>query len=165
MHESTQNLNNGDPMGTPLFLNLGDEGLDRDHAHLQDLILALLDSKPEEAADKLDRLRVHARAHFDREDADLRHLGGSNAICHLDEHAAVMKSLDEVWTIIRSDEAASAVVERLAKSLSLELLRWLPEHVGEMDAGLAAERTQSRFGGAPVRIARSFPGGSGRSPS
>ena len=144
-------------MNTPLPLNLGDDLLDHDHAELQELILTLLDARQDEAAATLDRLRAHARAHFGREDADLRRLGGNNAICHLDEHAAVLKSLDEVWAIFSDTETGSAVAERLTKSLSLELLRWLPEHVSEMDAGLAAVRARSRFGGVPVKIARRIP--------
>ncbi|MNR57358.1 hypothetical protein D3C85_1781200 [compost metagenome] len=44
------------------------------------------------------------------------------------------------------------VAQRLISSLALELLRWLPEHVSEMDANLAAVRSQSRFGGVGVRL-------------
>ncbi|UUZ64578.1 hypothetical protein LP417_06275 [Polaromonas sp. P1-6] len=88
------------------------------------------------------------------EDADLRRMGGHNATCHLGEHAAVLKSLDEVHSILSDSVTAPELGQRLVVSLTLELQRWLPEHVREMDAGLAAVRSQSRLGGAPVRLAR-----------
>lgn len=128
--------------------------LDRDHVELFRLVLALLDTCGDAAVSALGALRAEAREHFDREDADLRRLGDHNATCHLDEHAAVLKSLDEVHAIL-SDSATPPVLEqRLVVSLTLELQRWLPEHVREMDAGLAAVRSQSRLAGAPVRLAR-----------
>ena len=41
--------------------------------------------------------------------------------------------------------------------LCAELNRWLPEHVLEMDAGVAIFRTKTRFGGAPIVISRRSP--------
>jgi len=139
-------------------MNLGDALLDREHAELFRLVGTLLDASGNEATAALDSLRTEMREHFGREDADLRRLGGNNAECHLDEHAAVLKSLDEVHSILGDTATPAATAQRLVASLSLELLHWLPEHVSEMDANLAAVRSQSRFGGVPMRMVRRRPG-------
>jgi hemerythrin len=133
---------------------LGDPMLDRDHADLFFRVRVLLETCGDEAIAALAAVRSEARDHFEREDAELRRLGGNNAACHLDEHAAVLKSLDEVDAILRDSATPADMAQRLVASLTLELLRWLPEHVREMDVGLAAVRSQSRFGGAPLRITR-----------
>lgn len=138
-------------------MNLGDALLDREHAELFRLVGTLLDASSDEAAMALDSLRTEMREHFGREDADLRRLGGNNAACHLDEHAAVLKSLDEVHLILGETATTPATAQRLVSSFSLELLRWLPEHVSEMDANLAAVRSKSRFGGVPVTMLRRRP--------
>lgn len=133
---------------------LGDPELDDDHAALSRLIDAFFSSSVAAAAGTLDALRVEARAHFAREDVDLRRLGGNNASCHLDEHAAVLASLDEVHALLLDRNTSPDAAQRLVVSLSLELQRWLPEHVREMDAELAAVRSRSRWGGAVVRLQR-----------
>lgn len=135
-------------------MNLGDAHLDREHAELFRLVGTLLDASSNEATAALDSLRTEMRAHFGREDEDLRRLGGNNTECHLDEHAAVLKSLDEVHLILGDTATPPATAQRLVSSLSLELLHWLPEHVSEMDANLAAVRSKSRFGGVPVTMVR-----------
>lgn len=136
---------------------LGDAQLDHDHAELFRLSQALLDAPCHEYLSALDNLRAETRDHFGREDADLHRLGGNNVTCHLDEHAAVLKSLDEVHAILCDPTTSPQMSERLISSLSLELLRWLPEHVSEMDASLAAVRSKSRFGGVAVLLAPRHP--------
>lgn len=140
------------PHATALLL--GDAMLDHDHAEMQRLIQALLEQSGDGSVAALDALRTASRAHFGREDDELRRLGGNNAVCHLDEHAAVLKSLDEVHSILCDPATPPESAQCLVASLSLELLRWLPEHVNEMDAGLAAVRCKSRFGSAPLMLVR-----------
>jgi hemerythrin len=131
-------------------LTLGDPVLDQEHAELQRLIDALRQAAPAEAMGALDALRAHAASHFGQEDGDLRRLGGANATCHLDEHAAVLRSLDEVRAVLGRPQPSADLVGRLAA----ELTRWLPEHVQAMDASIASVRTKERFGGVPVQISR-----------
>lgn len=135
-------------------LALGDPVLDPDHDELHRLSLLLQVATPRNALAVVEELQAHATTHFAREDEDLRRLGGNNAQCHLDEHAAVLKSLGEVRELFANPETPPATVERVVASLSHELLRWLPEHVHEMDSGLAAVRAKERLGGVPVRISR-----------
>jgi hemerythrin len=135
-------------------LVLGDSALDEDHARLEQLIVQLRDAPPEQAVAALDALRAHADRHFSVEDLELRAMQDGNAKCHLDEHAAVLKSLDEVKGVLTQNEVAAEANASLVRRLAAQLLSWLPEHVHEMDAGVASHRSKQRFGGAPVKIAR-----------
>lgn len=140
-------------MTTDSSLNLGDPVLDREHIELKRLIEALLQAPAAEALAALDALKAHAGKHFELEDGDLRRLGGANATCHLDEHAAVLRSLDEVREVLARPEPPPDLTRRLAT----ELMRWLPEHVQAMDAGIASVRTKERFGGVPIQLTRRGP--------
>ena len=132
----------------PDDLRLGDPRLDAEHGEFARLSQRLLVATAEQALAALDALEAHALNHFTAEDADLRRIGGANATCHLDEHAAVLKSLGEVREVLKRPQPPVDLHRRLA----LQLMDWLPEHVQAMDAGLAVVRTQERLGGAPVRI-------------
>ncbi|HSC79367.1 MAG TPA: hemerythrin family protein [Chitinolyticbacter sp.] len=132
--------------------SLADDDLDQDHGEFLELALALAGAPPSRMLAALEAVRSHAAAHFSREDSDLRGLGGNNADCHIAEHAAVLKSLDEVLGSLRAQPPAEGVPQMI-QALSDELLRWLPHHVGEMDAELAAARARARFGGAVIRFA------------
>jgi hemerythrin len=143
-------------MTESLALKLGDPTLDGDHEELLRLIHRLRDASLTEAVPALDDLSAHAARHFEIEDADLRRLRDGNAQCHLDEHAAVLKSLGEVREILATPAPASELPTRqsMLSRLVAELVRWLPEHVQQMDAAVANFRTKERLGGAPVLIAR-----------
>lgn len=135
-------------------LALGDPVLDRDHDELLRLALALRDASPAQAPAAMEALRAHAGDHFAREDEDIRLSRDPNGQCHLDEHANVLKSFDEVIAVFGNPATPAGTVERICGSLSAELLRWLPEHVSQMDAAVAVARTKRRLGGAPVLISR-----------
>ena len=137
-------------------LTLGDPTMDAHHAELLTLSQAFRDSVADTAAAAraLDALRSHAREHFAFEDGELTQLGGPDMQCHLDEHSAVLGSLDEVHAILVDPDTTRETVERLVLSLSAELLRWLPEHVHYMDVAVATARIKARLGGMAVRISR-----------
>lgn len=141
------------PHMTPVLI-LGDPALDGDHARLMDLIEQLFQATAGGAVPALDALRAHAADHFAVEDVDLRTMQDGNTQCHLDEHAAVLKSLDEVREVLVGDAAAAAAKTLLVRRLATQLRDWLPEHVQAMDAGVATHRMGQRFGGAPVKITR-----------
>lgn len=135
-------------------LTLGDSVLDDDHLRLEDLVLQLRDAPLDEVSRRLEAVREHASRHFALEDIELRAMADGNAKCHLDEHAAVLNSLDEVMVVLTQVDVAAEKKALLINRLATELLVWLPEHVHEMDAGVASHRSKQRFGGAPVKIAR-----------
>ena len=135
-------------------LTLGDSVLDEDHLRLEDLVLQLRDARLDEVSRRLEAVREHASRHFALEDIELRAMADGNAKCHLDEHAAVLNSLDEVMVVLTQVDVAAEKKALLINRLATELLVWLPGHVHEMDAGVASHRSKQRFGGAPVKIAR-----------
>jgi len=99
----------------------------------------------------LDAFSAHAVAHFGEEDRLMAATTYASAGCHVDEHAAVLKSLDEVQQALTNGNRS--VVRRFAG----ELARWFPEHAAAMDHGLARWVVQQRLGGAPVALHRSAP--------
>lgn len=135
-------------------LTLGDSVLDEDHLRLEDLVLQLRDAPLDEVSRRLEAVREHASRHFALEDIELRAMADGNAKCHLDEHAAVLNSLDEVMVVLTQVDVAAEKKALLINRLATELLVWLPGHVHEMDAGVASHRSKQRFCGAPVKIAR-----------
>lgn len=135
-------------------LKLGEETLDRDHEELHALITRLLRASADDMVCALDALRAHAAQHFAAEDEHLRDMNDGNFKCHLDEHANVLKSFDEVREVLVGVAHSAEIKQRLVQSLSIQLLDWLPRHVQEMDAGVATYRSKQRFGGAPVQISR-----------
>ena len=138
-------------------LKLGEETLDRDHEELHALITRLLGASADDMVPALDALRAHAAQHFAMEDEHLRDMKDGNSKCHLDEHANVLKSFDEVREVLVGAAHPPEMKQRVVQSLSVELLDWLPHHVQEMDAGVATYRAKQRFGGAPVQISGMTP--------
>ena len=139
------------PTGLPL---LADRRMNDEHDELFRLVLAFQAAEPPGLVDAVIALRTHAALHFSLEDEDLRRSEDPNAQCHLDEHAAVLRSLDEVRAVLEQHGVPPSTKAALVQRLAVELRRWLPEHVREMDAGVATFRLQRRFGGSPVRVTR-----------
>lgn len=123
-------------------LTLGDSVLDEDHLRLEDLVLQLRDAPLDEVSRRLEAVREHASRHFALEDIELRAMADGNAKCHLDEHAAVLNSLDEVMVVLTQVDVAAEKKALLINRLATELLVWLPGHVHEMDAGVASHRSK-----------------------
>lgn len=132
---------------------LGDPTLDADHEILAGLIEQLAAASDDTVLPALEALITHASHHFGIEDEEIRMSKDGNANCHLDEHAAVLKSLRDVREMIaRGLEAPRSKL--LISRLSAELRRWLPEHVLGMDAAVATARSKKRLGGAPIVLTR-----------
>lgn len=133
-------------------MHLGDPALDEDHARLRELIEDMLQSTSATSVATLDAVHAHAQRHFAEEDVDLRTMRGGNASCHIDEHAAVLKSLVEVREVLLGESSSEGDKALLLQRLARQLLSWLPEHVQEMDRAVAMERTKARFGGVAIRM-------------
>ena len=136
------------------FFPIGDPRLDDDHRRLELAIDVLASSQAQDRFTALHDLRQVAAAHFKSEDADLSRMADGNAKCHVDEHAEVLKSLDEVRLELASPERDEVFKAALTRRLAEQLADWLPMHVREMDAALVKFRVAQRFGGVPVTLAK-----------
>jgi hemerythrin len=141
-------------MSSETVFSSGDTQLDADHRNIQNAIDVLCSAGDSARISALDELRKVVASHFETEDIDLQRMGDGNAKCHIDEHAAVLVSLDDVRIALVSRERDEEFKSNLVSRLGTQLLQWLPMHVREMDTSLVKYRIAQRFGGAPVNLVR-----------
>lgn len=120
--------------------------IDATHHEFVDCVDAMLRAGPGEHAAALEAFAAHVCRHFADEDRWMVQTAYGNAGCHIDDHAAVLKSLDEVRTALAAGR--HEVVGAFARALA----NWFPEHARVMDQGLARWLIERRLGGAPVRL-------------
>jgi hemerythrin len=68
--------------------------------------------------------------------------------CHIDEHAAVLRSIEDVLAVARAGDVHE--VRRLADALA----GWFPGHADWLDSALAAWLCKRSYGGKPVVLRR-----------
>jgi hemerythrin len=98
------------------------------------------------------QVTAHLRAHFGAEDRWMRETDFPPGDCHMDEHAAVLRSADEVEPLVAGGNLA------VGRSFLQELARWFPGHADYLDSALAAWMCKRQFGGKPVVLQRSVRG-------
>lgn len=130
---------------------LGHRTMDETHHEFVECVDALLSAEDAQLAAALEAFADHARRHFNEEDDAMRGTAYGSAGCHIDEHAAVLRSLDEVR------EALAAGRTQVVRAFARALADWFPEHVRVMDLGLARWLVQQQLGAAPVVIRRTLP--------
>ena len=127
---------------------LGHERLDDDHDTMYALALDLSGGSVQHIPAAFDALHAHALEHFAIEDELMATTEFSSKECHIDEHAAVRKSFDEVRVAIQSGRP------EVASRFAHQILAWLPEHADALDRHLTKLLFQKQTGGAPVLIHR-----------
>lgn len=130
---------------------VGHGTMDDTHREFVACVDALLRAGDAQQAAALDAFEDHARRHFQEEDDAMRESAYESAGCHVDEHAAVLKSVMEVRAVLA--EGRHDVVRSFARALA----DWFPQHAQVMDLGLARWLNQRRLGGAPVVIQKQKP--------
>ncbi|MFM0128868.1 bacteriohemerythrin [Paraburkholderia sediminicola] len=128
--------------------SLGHQTMDETHHEFVACVHTLLTTENENLENALEAFAEHARRHFDDEDASMRETAYGSAGCHIDEHAAVLRSLDDVRAMLA--DGRTEVVRSFARAL----MDWFPEHVRVMDQGLARWLIQRQLGASPVVIRR-----------
>jgi hemerythrin len=134
------------PERQPVVLGFGP--MDAVHAEFDTLVAETLRADDAELPHALERLAVHLRAHFEAEDGWMRETDFPARDCHIDEHAAVRRSADEVLARVAVGDFA------IGRDFVRELERWFPGHADYLDSALAAWMCKRRFGGKPVVIQR-----------
>ena len=129
-------------------LLLGFPEMDADHRELVERIQALQSAEPADVAHCLAAFAEHARRHFDTEDRWMRETEFPPRDCHMDEHAAVLKSVAEVQALVAAGNAAAV------PSLAAALADWFPGHADHLDSALAAWMSKRRWGARPLVLRR-----------
>jgi hemerythrin len=127
---------------------LGYERMDDTHRDFVEKVSALLAADDATVAARLDDFIAHAEAHFGEEKEWMQSTGFPAADCHIDEHAAVMKSVFEVRDLLASEPGPRAY--DAARRLGAALVDWFPGHATYLDSALSAWMCKRVYGGKPV---------------
>lgn len=130
---------------------LGFGPLDDTHQEFYQVTFRLLTCNGAGALSAIARFEAHARQHFQQEEEWMITTNFPASGCHVDEHAAVLKSVVEVRQAMEDGRAD----ESLAHDLARELFTWFPGHADYLDSALAAWMAKRQYGGQPVVVRRS----------
>lgn len=131
-----------------LLTPIGHDELDHEHAELLNLCLQLASATDNSVEPLFDVLYKRFSEHFATEDSLMAPHDFSSRQCHLDEHAAVLRSFAEVKEVLRTGSVEPA------HRLGLSLAEWLPQHVDALDRHLTKFLFYRQTGGAPVLVRR-----------
>lgn len=127
---------------------LGYAPMDRVHEEFVTVVWALARAPDDAVAPALDALVTHVREHFEAENAWMTDTGFPARACHMEEHAAVLRSVEGVRKRVAQGDHEAA--RRLAQALA----EWFPGHADYLDAALAHWMCKQRLGGKPVVLRR-----------
>ncbi len=127
---------------------LGYQPMDDTHREFVELVNAMLAADDAGFPALLDRFSEHALAHFEHERIWMQESNFPATDCHVDEHGAVMKSVEQVRMVV----ATGNITE--GRRLARELAKWFPGHADYMDASLAQWMVKRSTGGAPIVVRR-----------
>ena len=127
---------------------LGHPTMDSTHREFVAAVGALLSSDDASLAGHLQAFISHAESHFGEEDRWMAESGFPPMDCHVDEHAAVLRSARDVLERVMAGDHA------IGRELAMELARWFPSHADHLDSALAHWLVKQRFGGAPLVLRR-----------
>lgn len=130
-------------------LRLGWAPIDAIHDEFLELLSALRTASDERMAEALAAVHQHSRAHFASEERWMEETDFPARDCHVDEHAAVLASMEGVARRVAGGEIEAG--RRLADALG----DWFPGHAEYLDSALAHWMCKKRLGGQPVVLRRS----------
>ncbi len=127
---------------------LGYTAMDDTHREFVTIVNDLLSCDDAAVESHLQAFARHAEAHFKEEDNWMERTGFPPRDCHVDEHAAVLKSVYQVLEVVKEGDFAEG--RRLAAALA----DWFPGHAFHLDSALAQWMVKQSHGGKPVVIRR-----------
>jgi hemerythrin len=131
-------------------LLLGFPEMDAEHRDFVSRVQALQLATPETTAQRLAEFALHAQRHFDAEDRWMSETDFPPRQCHMDEHAAVLKSVAEVQALVAQGRTD------LVAGLAAELARWFPGHAHHLDSALSAWMCKRKWGAKPLVLRRNL---------
>ena len=131
-------------------LLMGHGPMDELHEEFVELVALLQTAEDSELPSLLQAMESHLQHHFAEEDQWMLSSGFPPRDCHIDEHAAVLKSVAEVRVKLAEGNVT------LCRDLTKALADWFPGHATHLDSALAHWLSKQRFGGKPVVIRRNI---------
>jgi len=131
-------------------LLMGHAPMDEIHEEFVGLIGRLQTAHDAQLPELLQAMEVHLQHHFAEEDQWMLSTAFPPRDCHIDEHAAVLKSVGEVRAQLAQGNVA------ICRDLIRALAEWFPGHATHLDSALAHWLSKQRFGGKPVVIRRNI---------
>lgn len=136
-------------MNDPIVL--GHAEMDEVHAEFEELLASAGCSSDDELLRTLDALTSHLESHFSMEDDWMSRGDFPPRDCHAAEHAAVLRSANEVRPMV----AAGNV--HVGRSFIQALREWFPAHATHLDSALATWICKQRLGAKPLVFHRRVP--------
>lgn len=127
---------------------LGHAQMDDIHEEFVELASQLEQANDADLPDLLLAMEQHLQQHFSQENTWMEQSSFPPRQCHIDEHAAVLKSVAEVREKLATGDVA------ICRSLIQALVDWFPGHATHLDSALAHWLSKQRFGGKPVVLRR-----------
>ena len=137
------------PMAWSDAFLLGYAAMDETHREFVACVAALQTAGDDDIAHRLADFERHAQRHFDDEQKWMDRTAFPAAQCHVEEHAAVLNSVQEVTTLLNL-----GADPQVARDLADALANWFPGHADYMDAALSHWLSKHMHGGAPVVVRR-----------
>ncbi len=134
---------------------LGFGPMDTVHEEFVARVAAMLAAPDAELRERLDELAVHLQEHFGMEDRLMHETEFPPRDCHVDEHAAVMRSVREVQELLAAPGSDPQAISA-ARGLAVALQDWFPGHADYLDSALAHWLCNRSLGGKPVVLRRNL---------
>ncbi len=132
-------------------LQLGYRPIDHIHEEFVTRVDVLLAAPDAEVACALEAVYAHSREHFATEERWMQETDFPARTCHADEHAAVLKSMQEVMQRVAVGDFEAG------RHLARALADWFPGHTNYLDSALAHWLCKKQLGGKPLVFRRSIP--------
>lgn len=123
--------------------------MDHTHREFVDCVAALQSAADADLPARLADFERHAVAHFEQEGQWMTSTSFPATQCHIDEHAAVLRSVHEVQALLLEGPKPA-----LVRDLTQHLAAWFPGHADYMDAALSHWMSKRTHGGIPVVLRR-----------
>lgn len=123
---------------------LGYDPMDDIHDEFIELLEQLQAASDEQLPQCLEQMEQHLQAHFEQENTWMEQTAFPARQCHIDEHAAVLKSVAEVRILLAEGKMS------ICRELTQALADWFPGHTTHLDSALAHWMGKDRLGGKPM---------------
>lgn len=127
---------------------LGYAAMDDTHREFVELVNALLTVDDDALPAALEAFAAHAEAHFAQENGWMEAEDFPARDCHIDEHAKVLASVNEVREMVAAGE------REIVRELAVALKDWFPSHADYMDSALSTWMVKRAHAGKPLIFRR-----------